>query len=77
MPDQITLFLDIGFPYAYLPYNIDSRLMILNLLIFRSIHYIDIYLEAGTRRTGVEELAMILPPWSIKRGRVGSLLMWF
>ena len=30
------------------------------------------YLEAGTRRAGVEELAMILPPWSIKRDRVGS-----
>ena len=37
----------------------------------------EIYLEAGTRRTGVEELAMILPPWSIERERIGSLLMWF
>ena len=35
------------------------------------------YLEAGTRRSGVEELTMILPPWSIERERVGSLLMWF
>ena len=35
------------------------------------------YLEAGTRRAGVEDLTMILPPWSIKRDRVGSLLMWF
>ena len=39
--------------------------------------YIDNYLEAGTRRAGVEELTMILPPWSIERERVGSLLMWF
>ena len=31
-----------------------------------------IYLEAGTRRSGVEELAMILPTWSIERERVGS-----
>ena len=36
-----------------------------------------VYLEAGTRRAGVEELTMILPPWSIERERVGSLLMWF
>ena len=36
-----------------------------------------VYLEAGTRRAGVEELNMILPPWSIERERVGSLLMWF
>ena len=35
------------------------------------------YLEAVTRRAGVEELTMILPPWSIERERVGSLLMWF
>ena len=35
------------------------------------------YLESGTRRPGVEELSMILPPWSIERERVGSLLMWF
>ena len=35
------------------------------------------YLEAGTRRAGVEELTMILTPWSIERERVGSLLMWF
>ena len=37
----------------------------------------EVYLEAGTRRAGVEELTMILPPWSIERERVGSLLMWF
>ena len=61
MPDQITLFLDIDFPYAYLPYNIDSRLMILNLLIFRSINYIDIYLEAGTRRAGVSRVWISCP----------------
>ena len=36
-----------------------------------------VYLEAGTRRAGVEELAMILPPWSIKRERIGSRWMWF
>ena len=39
--------------------------------------YFEYYLEAGTRRAGVEELTMILPPWSIERERVGSLLMWF
>ena len=38
---------------------------------------LDDYLEAGTRRAGVEELTMILPPWIIERERVGSLLMWF
>ena len=31
----------------------------------------EIYLEADTRREGVEELAMILPSWSTKRERVG------
>ena len=36
------------------------NIWILDLLIF------PLYLEAGTRRVGVEELAMILPPW---RGR--------
>ena len=35
------------------------------------------YLEAGTRRAGVEELAMILTPWSNKRERVGSQWMRF
>ena len=37
----------------------------------------DSYLEADTRRAGVEELAMILPPWSTERKRVGSRYIWF
>ena len=35
------------------------------------------YLEDRTRREEVEELAMILPTWSIERERVGSLLIGF
>ena len=35
------------------------------------------YLEASTRREGAEELAVILPPWSTGRERVGSRRMWF
>ena len=37
----------------------------------------DTYLEAGTRRSGEEELAMILPALSTRRERVGSRRMWF
>ena len=36
-----------------------------------------VYLEASTRTEVVEELAMILPPWSTKMERVGSRQMWF
>ena len=34
------------------------------------------YLEAGTRRAGVEELAIMLPPWSTQRERVRLRWMW-
>ena len=62
--------------------NIFHNPRVEKVLIFLHCSFVDTlglyrYLEAGTRRAGLEELTMILPPWSIERERVGSLLMWF
>ena len=49
---------------------------ILRYAIFQWIFW-NCYLVAGKRRSGADELAVILPPWKTKRRKVGSRRMLF